>query len=228
MVEPKHSITSRRILVFSWTESLQEDAVVGLDYQGVSQSLLTDDFSKNGHVILPSTVKIEHSLLAETSGPNGERIALIILFIGILEDVLNVGCPLIVPINRHLTSGEEDSVDLAQNIVELSLRVMIVKRKYLCASHFEVLHIASTDIGLTRLERLTEVLCIFSIHPNDRVLRRKCENCHQEQRKDKREYLHQRRINNYSYPVNACISVVNQREKMKQSGKVLRFTGVGS
>lgn len=96
---------------------------------------MADDLGQNSHVVLPSTVKIQYSFLTETSGPNGERVAFVILFIGILENVVNVGGPLVVPIDGHLSTWEEDSVDLAQDIIKLGLRVMIVERKYLCACH---------------------------------------------------------------------------------------------
>lgn len=158
---------------------------------------MADDLGKNSHVILPATVKVQHGFLAETGGPNGERIALVVLLVGVLEDVIDVGRPLVVPVDGHLTSGEEDSVDLAQDIVELGLRVMIVKRKHLRAGHFQVLHIAGADVGLVLLERLSEVLGVLGVDSDDWVLRRKGEDSGQEQRKDKRGYLHHRRINNY-------------------------------
>lgn len=175
MVEPKHSLAGCRRLVFGWAKSLEEDAVVGLDDQRIGQSSLADDLGKNSHVVLPATVKVQHGFLTETGGPNGERIALVVLLVGVLEDVIDVGRPLVIPVDGHLTSREEDSVDLAQDIVELGLRVMIVKRKHLRAGHFQVLHIAGTDVGLVLLERLSEVLGVLGVDSDDWVLRRKGE-----------------------------------------------------
>jgi hypothetical protein len=179
------------------TERFQENAVGVFDNQRISKSLLSEDFSQNGHVVFAATEKVHHSFIPEAGRPDGEGVVLCVLLVGILEDVGDVGGPLVVAIDGHLSSREEDSIDFAEDVIELGVGVVIVERKNLSSSHLEILHVTCTDIGLLVLRRLPEVIGIFSIDADDRVLRRKRHSSCQQNCKKEIGRFHHRRINYY-------------------------------
>ena len=76
---------------------------------------MTIDLSEYSHVVFPSTEDIECSLIAETGGPDREWVSFIVLLVSILKDGGDVGGPLVVHINRHLSSRKEDSVEFAED-----------------------------------------------------------------------------------------------------------------
>lgn len=78
---------------------------------------MSHDSCECGHVVCTSAEEVHDGLVAETSGPDGEGVSLIVLFVGMIDDILDVGGPLVVFVNGHLSSGEEDSIDFAEDVV---------------------------------------------------------------------------------------------------------------
>ena len=85
------------------------------------------NLSQNSHVILFSTMDIHDSLIAQTCAPNGKGSAGVVLFVGPFHDIVDVAGELVVHVDGHFTSGEENSVYFGEDVVQLLMGVVIIE-----------------------------------------------------------------------------------------------------
>lgn len=199
VVEPKDSVSSCHLLVLLRSERLEKDTVVGSHDESISEALLSKDFSEDGHVVLPATEEVQCSFIAEAGCPDGEGVVLLVLLVGVVKDVLHVGSPEVVAIDGHFSAREEDTVNLAEDVIELGMSVVVVEGNHLCACHLQILDIASTDISLQGLGGLSEILRVFSVHTNDWILGREGDSNREQSGQQEVGCLHHKEINNISH-----------------------------
>ena len=127
-MEPQQTITSCYLFVLLSTQRFQQNAIRIFDCEVARQSSLSIYTSQGSHVVSSSTEQVHNCFISKTGSPDGESIALIILFVSVVEYVLDVASPLIIFIDGHFTSWEEHSIDFTQYSVELGSGVVVEQR----------------------------------------------------------------------------------------------------
>lgn len=138
----------------------EQGAILHCEGEFASAALLSMNMSERAHVVLNLTGNDSQSLIAKARRPDGIGIAVVGLVHGIFENVLSVGRPLVADVDGHLSSWEQDPINLRQQVLELSGGVVIENGNDLHASHFHGLDVAGCNVSEILVAGIVAVLGI--------------------------------------------------------------------
>lgn len=155
MVEVKDAVSwFQTVSEVGWKISKQGRA--WLDGNGVPDSHLSANGSDSISVIARGQVGEE--LHTKAGAPDGKDVALFVLLYRVLEDIVGILSPLGRDIDIGVSSGEEDSIDPWEQIIEVAAIAVGENGDYLGAWHLHVFDVGGSNVG-----------CVFTVGRRGRL-----------------------------------------------------------